>query len=377
MKDHQDDPERLKELLELKNMPEKPSPHHLASHLTTLVKQRKKKSSKNNNAAGVSPVWMLVAPLIQLPIFITTMATVRHMSLSNWPGLSTGGALWFTDLTLPAVKLSQIAEKLNSISAMTEGVVVNMTPMGIAGIILPACILFSTFTTIQTNFKSSKNSDDASSDSKKAVTKSIMMTDVLRSMFEIALIPVSLITLFLPQGTLCYWATSSSLALLQSRVMKNSSLREALGVVPPPLDRTLTAGQIEVLNKAAQLTAKGQHRQSIDLLLPLLKQSNNHPRVVFALGTMHSSLGEWQQAAACFVKSAESHDDVYLQARAWLAAVPGLLSGDGKEFTRAEMALGRAKKVLKGDADMKMIGELEQVLRVKRKRDEMREEGGN
>ena len=151
--------------------------------------------------------------------------------------------------------------------------------------------------------------------------------------------------------------------------MNKSWLRDALGVVPPPIDRTLTAGQIEVLNKAAQLQAKGQHMQGIEILVPLLKQSNNHPRVLFALGTMHSALGEWQQAAACFVKSAESHDDVHLQARAWLAAVPGMLSGNDKELERAEMALERAKKVLKADADRKMIGELEQVLYLKRKKE--------
>jgi membrane protein insertase Oxa1/YidC/SpoIIIJ len=364
-------------MLELKNLPDKPSPQHIARHLTTLIKHNKNKS---NSAAAVSPLWILAAPLIQLPIFITTMATVRHMSLSNWPGFSTGGALWFTDLTLPAVKLSQIVEldttttSSSSGGAVNEAIIVNMTPMGIAGIILPACILLFTFTTIQTNFKSGSG-DQITTDSKTAASKSMMMTDVFRSVFEVALIPVSLITLFLPQGTLCYWASSSSLALLQSRVMKNSLLRGALGVVPPPIDRTLTAGQIEVLNKAAQLKAKGQHMQGIEILVPLLKQSNNHPRVLFALGTMHSALGEWQQAAVCFVKSAESHDDVYLQARAWLAAVPGLLSGNEKELERAEMALKRAKMVLKADADRKMIGELEQVLYLERQKEKERRGG--
>ena len=289
------------------------------------------------------------------------------MSLSHWPGFSTGGTLWFTDLTLPAVKLSQVVEldtSTTTTAAAAAAAVVNITPMGIVGILLPACVLLSTFTAIQINFKPINNNNN--SNSKTVANTTTILSDVLKSLFEAALIPVAILTLFLPQGTLCYWATSSSLAALQSRAMKSATVKETLGVIPPPLDKTLTAGQIEVLNTAAQMAANGQHRDGIKVLLPLLKQSNNHPRVLFALGTMHSALGEWQHAAECFVQSAENHDDVYLQARAWLAAVPGLISGH--KLTQAGEALGRAKQVLKADADTKMIAELEQVLMLKRER---------
>jgi membrane protein insertase Oxa1/YidC/SpoIIIJ len=57
-------------------------------------------------AEGVPhPLWILASPLIQLPLFITAMASVRAMSRSGWPGLCEGGALWFQDLTAAAVNL--------------------------------------------------------------------------------------------------------------------------------------------------------------------------------------------------------------------------------------------------------------------------------
>ena len=58
-------------------------------------------------AAGAPhPAWALASPLAQLPVFITAMAAIRTMSLSGWPGFSTGGGAWFPDLTLPAMDLA-------------------------------------------------------------------------------------------------------------------------------------------------------------------------------------------------------------------------------------------------------------------------------
>ena len=52
-----------------------------------------------------NPIWVLAAPLVQLPVFVTAMASVRTMSSNNWPGFSTGGIAWFPDLTFPAVDI--------------------------------------------------------------------------------------------------------------------------------------------------------------------------------------------------------------------------------------------------------------------------------
>jgi hypothetical protein len=47
----------------------------------------------------------------QLPVFVTAMWASRRMALAPWPGLEAGGALWFPDLTVPALDLaSQTAQ---------------------------------------------------------------------------------------------------------------------------------------------------------------------------------------------------------------------------------------------------------------------------
>jgi hypothetical protein len=44
----------------------------------------------------------------QVPVFVTSVWAIRRMSVSDWPGLADGGALWFRDLTLPALDISQM-----------------------------------------------------------------------------------------------------------------------------------------------------------------------------------------------------------------------------------------------------------------------------
>ena len=64
-------------------------------------------------AAGAPhPIWVLASPLAQLPVFMTAMAAIRTMSLNSWPGFSSGGTAWFTDLTLPAMDLANMVAPL-------------------------------------------------------------------------------------------------------------------------------------------------------------------------------------------------------------------------------------------------------------------------
>jgi YidC/Oxa1 family membrane protein insertase len=58
-------------------------------------------------AAGAPyPGWILASPLLQLPVFVAAMASIRTMSLTGWPGFAAGGAAWFPDLTQPALDLA-------------------------------------------------------------------------------------------------------------------------------------------------------------------------------------------------------------------------------------------------------------------------------
>lgn len=62
--------------------------------------------------------------VLQLPVFITAVLAVRRMAAQQWPGFSTGGLAWFTDLTSGALVLEPIS-----------------APLGSAGIILPATVV--------------------------------------------------------------------------------------------------------------------------------------------------------------------------------------------------------------------------------------------
>ena len=57
------------------------------------------------------------------------------MSVNAWPGLSDGGALWFPDLTLPALDLANLA-----------------APMGSVGIALPIAVSAAMFANVTLAF---------------------------------------------------------------------------------------------------------------------------------------------------------------------------------------------------------------------------------
>ena len=48
----------------------------------------------------VNPLRALSLPIIQLPVFMVIFLSLRDMG-NKFPGFSTGGALWFTDLASP------------------------------------------------------------------------------------------------------------------------------------------------------------------------------------------------------------------------------------------------------------------------------------
>lgn len=72
---------------------------------------------------------------MQLPVFISAVWAIRRMSVSSWPGLSEGGALWFPDLTLPALDLANLA-----------------APLGSAGIALPLAVSVAMFANVSLAF---------------------------------------------------------------------------------------------------------------------------------------------------------------------------------------------------------------------------------
>lgn len=145
-------------------------------------KQNEMKAFLTN--AGASPSKLLLGPLVQFPVFISFFVAVRRLSLSD-PSMTTGGAYWFTDLSVadPTYILPVICGL--SLAAMTE----------LGG------------ETGQTKI-------------------SPAMKRALRGM---AIVSVPL-TYWFPVGVFCYWLPNNLYSVMFSGAMRSKSLRNACGM---------------------------------------------------------------------------------------------------------------------------------------------------
>lgn len=280
------------------------------------------------------PLWIIASPLIQLPVFITAMGSVRKMSISEWPGFETGGMLWFSNLTLPALDLTQLS-----------------TPLGMYGIILPCIITVSMFANIQSAFGGS---------SSKAVTtphtsSNGWVLDIVRVAMEWALVPMLIISLQLPQGTLCYWSTSSFLALTQNQLLRLSSVRSKLGLsnthsflaeITPSIEdsSSSSSSQSEVdarlFQQAAEYRSKNDITKAIKALVVLEdtgQAASSRNKACFVLGQLYALQKKWSHSEVYYMKAA--HGDAvgsHQQARSLFgAAVAMHMQGKDEESIEA------------------------------------------
>lgn len=77
--------------------------------------------------------------MLQIPLFMSAVFGVRKMSLNNWPGFSSGGTLWFPDLTQAAVDWASMT-----------------VPMGLPGSILPLAVTLAYLGNIEMAFKTNR-----------------------------------------------------------------------------------------------------------------------------------------------------------------------------------------------------------------------------
>lgn len=156
-------------------------------------------------------------------------------------------------------------------------------------------------------------------------------------------------------GTLCYWATSSSLALAQNHALKLPAVRRAVGlpVGPPPAPPAaprageapgaraptlpeLVAGSVDpplarflrgnhdaytLFRRAAELRADGRIHAAMAVLVRLLEGEPAHPRAHFALGQLHALLRDWPGSEQHYLAAARAPGEGgQAAARAWYGA---------------------------------------------------------
>ena len=136
----------------------------------------------------VNPFRALMMPFFQLPIFISFFIALREMG-HHYPGFTTGGAFWFTNLSEADPYF--IFPAVNSITFLM------MTEMGADGI----------QTSQQEQFKW-----------------------IMRGL---ALSMGPLLYSF-PQGLFVYWVSNNCCSLVQTVVLKNQGLRNWLDIPKPP-----------------------------------------------------------------------------------------------------------------------------------------------
>ncbi|KAL9233490.1 hypothetical protein vseg_008481 [Gypsophila vaccaria] len=142
-------------------------------------------------------LWFLASHTVQIPCFILWMLSIRRMSLAEFPGFDTGGALWFQDLTVSS--------------------------NGVLGSVLPFLVAGLHFCNVQVAFRGS------SIDKQTGVLQ--MLAKWYRKYLEILTIPLLFAGFHVPQGSLIYWVTNSSLTLVQQVWLQHPATRKRLGLV--------------------------------------------------------------------------------------------------------------------------------------------------
>ncbi|KAH7543432.1 ALBINO3-like protein 2, chloroplastic [Ziziphus jujuba] len=232
---------------------------------------------KERKAIGCpSFLWFLAYISVQVPGFLLWMISIRRMSLDHHPGFEFGGALWFQNLT--------------------------EYPHGVLGPIFPLLIAGLHYANVQNSFR------------KSSVGKGNDLFDLLLKYYKFYLdcltLPIFFIGYCVPQGSLVYWVTNSSLTLIQQLTLKHPAVRAKLGL-PDKVDRreasdsekmstsvltpTSTPKKLkqvsvqdlspkELLALSVQLLSKGHSERAIPLLRLALDKDPDYVRALTVMG---------------------------------------------------------------------------------------------
>ena len=189
------------------------------------------------------PAWFLANNLVQWPAFVYVGMAVRAMAQSAppWPGLDAGGALWFTDLTLPAV-LPPTAAAAAAAGGSSAGMAAAAAaaaaaggggwalPMGAPGLGLPLLVTCAMLASIRLGFKAS---GAASRHPSIAGTPLQPLLRHLPTMLYGMTLASLYLKLQLPQAVLLHWLAASGFTLGLQLALRNPRARAALGYGGP------------------------------------------------------------------------------------------------------------------------------------------------
>ncbi|CAD7700447.1 unnamed protein product [Ostreobium quekettii] len=281
------------------------------------------------------PAWILASPLIQIPIFVTSVMAVRSMANSEWPGFPEGGVLWFADLTQPAMDFWAAS-----------------APLGVLGGVVPIAITLSYLANIDLSFRSGRAAGNV------AGPFGSSLVDMLKLFLEWLSIPILVISMQLPHASLLYWLSSSLFSLAQNLVLGHPQVRAQLGMHRHRAEGNVAQGStapttdmhcqaLPLFAEAAEWRAKGDMEKALEVLESVKKFSDEHPRAHFAHAELLREMKRWKDAALSYERSVQLETESQQRGRCWFGA--GISLYMLGELEKGEAALLRASKLSSRD----------------------------
>jgi len=291
--------------------------------------------------------WIPGVPVIQIFCFASNALAVRSMAAQQWPGFTSEGLMWFTDLTQPAMSLLH-----------------NAAPMGTAGGLLPMAVLGVYLANIERSFGGSATATAIAETNSEQQSVMLWLRPKLRLMLEWLCVGMLWFGFQQPQALLLYVLSSASFALAQGsgpgRYLTRLAFGPMFGLPPPgqqsqPAPGSLQedAGRSEAVRKlfqhAAELRAKEDVSGAVDVLYQLLEIEPRNARAYFALGKLHSKQKQWGESEVAYLKSVDLEEDSVQQGRAFFGA--GIAFYNQEEYDVAADALRNAVERCPDDAE--------------------------
>jgi hypothetical protein len=228
--------------------------------------------------------------------------SLRAMGGSGWPGLSSGGALWFPDLTQaalvarPLAEASLAAHELAS-SALLLGETALLAPMGAPGFALPLAVTCLMLTSIRIGYRSvgvaAAQDDSPLARALRALPPVLYTLTLLNTWFKVQL----------PHAVLVHWAASSGFTLALQLAMKNLAVAAALGLPSPAATAAAAAAaqqqQQQQPGQAVAVPSSGAASDDIRSAVAGSEDAN----VLVVLGAQQSAMQRYGDALYCLEKA--------------------------------------------------------------------------
>ncbi|KAI8473604.1 MAG: hypothetical protein J3K34DRAFT_518889 [Monoraphidium minutum] len=286
---------------------------------------------------GTPSVWWYPAnAALQINVFLSMSAALRHMSAMAWPGLETEGLGWFADMTAPAVEWGTW-----------------VTGYGVAGALLPLGVFGAYVRTLEYT---------SAADRPRA-----------RAVLELLTLPLFVAALLVPHATALYWLANGAFGLGLQAALSRPRVADALGLpmiavhargeldaaAKSEIERRQVAGAADASDDAgfvrylaADALSRGQTAAAAACLKRLAALEPGDAAVWRRLGAAGGAAGQWGAAAEAHEKAG---DVLLAAARQQAPAAAGGGSGAaeaGAEFVAAAVAhLNAASLGGGGDAE--------------------------